>query len=164
MEQLRQTYTRGGVRATLACMTMLGMHIVLPSVFCADLSAHIPAAEAIVADAITKWPDSGLLLWMVGRMHRLKRDVPLAVRTFQRSAASVADAAWVQLQHLCDYEMGWAYCFAMHWAACIPHFARCERAGRCAAFVAHPTPTPSPQPARREHMVKGFLCVHAGGV
>jgi hypothetical protein len=48
------------------------------------------------------------------------------VQLFERCQTNVREAAWVQLQHLCLYEIGWCRYFQLDYAAAIPLFTQLQ--------------------------------------
>ena len=125
LELLNTCAKTPGIRQPLSALMLLFVHIVIPSFFTIRPAHHVEAASGILDDVFRDYPEGALFLWMQGRLRRMQRDLPGAVASFTRSAAG--QPAWLQLQHLCAYELGWCHFFFLDFTrslACWDRLAR----------------------------------------
>jgi hypothetical protein len=126
LQQLRLALQRGGIRAALSALFLLAMRVLLPSFHSGDLDAtHVAEADAILGVMMDRFPNSALFLWMAGRLARLKGEVASATAYLDQCARTQSE--WVQLSHLCAYEIGWCRVFAHDWRAVLGPFALLSR-------------------------------------
>eukprot|EP00281_Chroomonas_sp_CCMP1168_P024499 CAMPEP_0206228148 /NCGR_PEP_ID=MMETSP0047_2-20121206/9015_1 /ASSEMBLY_ACC=CAM_ASM_000192 /TAXON_ID=195065 /ORGANISM="Chroomonas mesostigmatica_cf, Strain CCMP1168" /LENGTH=494 /DNA_ID=CAMNT_0053651373 /DNA_START=226 /DNA_END=1706 /DNA_ORIENTATION=- len=113
-----------GLRAPLSSIMLLGYHVLASAFFTVpeELPMHIKKAEAILAREFAKFPDSAIFLFIEGRLDRLKGDGPRAIKSWEKCMSVNAD--WVQLQHLCCYELGWSFMANAHWGVAKGHWQR----------------------------------------
>jgi len=114
LELLESCSQTPGIRQSLSSLMLLFVHVIIPSFFTVRPGYHAAAAERILADAFARYPRGALFLWMQGRLLRSKRDLPGAIAAFQASARG--QPAWLQLQHLCAYELGFCHFFSLQYA------------------------------------------------
>jgi len=112
-----------GVRQPLACLELLFVHIIIPSFFTVRPGYHASEASLILDDwCWEKYPNGALFLWMAGRLERMRRDLPAATQAFERSAAG--QPTWIQLQHLCAYELGFCSFFSLNFTKSAAYWLR----------------------------------------
>jgi len=114
-----------GVRSPLSSLILLSIHIIVPSFFSVRIPFHAAKAHGILAICFEKYSEGAMFWWMAGRLSRMERDLPGAIRAFQRSAKG--GEQFVQLQHVCAYELGFCYLFSLQYDICSSFFARLEK-------------------------------------
>ena len=125
LELLNTCAANGGIRQPLSWLTLLFVHIVIPSFFTVRPAHHIAEGQRVLGDAFRKYPEGALYLWMQGRLNRMQRDLPRAIASFTRSAAG--QPGWLQLQHLCLYELGFCHFFLQDWKRSLECWERLSR-------------------------------------
>ena len=113
-----------GLRQPLSRLVLLFVNVVIPSFFTVRPEYHSAEAATVLADAFEEYPNGALFLWIQGRQNRSLRDLPASVSSFRRSA--VGQPAWLQLQHLCAYELGWSYFFKLEYSKSQQQWKRLE--------------------------------------
>lgn len=124
LAQLSACVEGAGLRSPLGAMTLLVQHVVLPSFFAARSEEHLPYAEPVLEACLARFPKAAELLWLGGRLWRMKADLPRAVKAFE-TCIDCQDE-WIQMKHLGLYELGWCHAFMQNWEACVPTFHRLE--------------------------------------
>ena len=84
------------------------------------LQEHIEVASKLLDHTLARFPDGGLFLFIKGRLERLRRDLRASVACFMRSADMQTE--FVQLQHLCYYELGWSHFFLGEYGESLKYF------------------------------------------
>lgn len=124
LSQLRACMLGGGLRAPLAAVTFMVQHVIMPSFFSSRTEYHLAQAEPVMRGILARYPDAAELLWLNGRLLRMKCDLHGAIGEFQRCVD--AQDEWIQMKHLGQYELGWCYYFLGQYPSCIPVFAELE--------------------------------------
>jgi tetratricopeptide (TPR) repeat protein len=106
---LNECHDGAGCRGPVAGLFLLFYHVMLQSFFLLRPEHHVSLAERIIETNLTRFGNSGLFLFMKGRMQRLKRQLPEAIKSFQ--LAEEGNRNWAQLEHLCYYELAWTNMF-----------------------------------------------------
>jgi len=115
LQELWAAYDGQGLRWPIAALLLLVYHALLPSFLSIpqELQGHVEQATRILDHCLTVYNDSCLFLFIQGRLRRMQGNVPAAINDFNKSAA--VQVQFVQLQHLCSYELGWCYMFQLNW-------------------------------------------------
>ena len=79
MAQLRLCFRTKSIRSPLAGIMLLAMHVILPSFFATDMSAHLPEATAIMDALLAQYPGGAIFLGLQGRLLRMKKDLTGAI-------------------------------------------------------------------------------------
>ena len=116
---LRRSLRAWNLRSPLSAFALMLMRVLMPSFASSDITHNFAEAEAVAAEVARAYPDSALFLWLTGRLARLRGEGARAAACLQRSAG----VEWVQLSHLCSYELAWSHAFAGDWAAARAPFA-----------------------------------------
>lgn len=112
--------------APVAALALLFYHVILQSFFSIDAAGHIRVAEDVLRRNLERYPDSGLFLFMSGRLQRLKCDLPAALRDLSRAAE--VQTEWPQLREVCYYDLGWTHFFLRQWSNAADYFGRLRTA------------------------------------
>lgn len=115
-----------GVRSPLAALMMLTYHVLLPSFIPTGLvlSHHSEKAENILRTMLGRFNDSALFLWISGRLERMRRNIPRSIEILEYCSSLQHD--WIQLRHLCAYELGFCEAFRLCWEKSANQFRMLE--------------------------------------
>eukprot|EP01138_Halocafeteria_seosinensis_P016376 gb/GECG01016707.1/.p1 GENE.gb/GECG01016707.1/~~gb/GECG01016707.1/.p1 ORF type:complete len:872 (+),score=112.04 gb/GECG01016707.1/:1-2616(+) len=124
--QLKLCMEGNGLRAPLAALMLLTYHVLLPSFIPTGLvlAHHAARAESIINEMLSRFNDSALFLWISGRLERMRRNISKSIEILEYCSSLQHD--WVQLRHLCAYELGFCEAFRLDWARAADQFRMLE--------------------------------------
>lgn len=102
--QLRACVRLGGVRAPLAALTLLLLHVFVPFFLSGQAREHCGEARELLAHVLRAYPDSLFFLWVAGRLAKLEGRTSDAASLFRRCAVAMGHAV-PQVTHLASYEL-----------------------------------------------------------
>lgn len=114
LQLLRMSLQGGRMRAPLSALLLLLMRVILPSFHSGDVADDSAEAEVILNVMLTRFPNSTLFTWLAGRLERMKGAPSKSIEMLTTCQALIGDDM-VQLKHLCEYEIAWAYAFQFQW-------------------------------------------------
>jgi tetratricopeptide (TPR) repeat protein len=125
LTQLRHGLTfLSSPRMPLCALGICFMRIILPSFTSGDISEHADEARATLSIILDRYPNSALFLWLQGRFERSEKRPEDAIRCFTRCME--LPFKWIQLKHLCIYELSWVHLFSFEWELALPLFQQLE--------------------------------------
>ncbi|XP_068607605.1 tetratricopeptide repeat protein 39B-like [Brachionichthys hirsutus] len=112
LSELRQGASSNSLRSILSTLTLLMFHLYI-TVILGIGDGNLTEAEVLLKPYNERFPNGALMLFYTARIALLKGNFTFAQEKFL--ACIAAQHEWRQVQHLCYWELMWAYSFELNW-------------------------------------------------
>eukprot|EP01111_Echinosteliopsis_oligospora_P015524 TRINITY_DN6163_c0_g1_i1.p1 TRINITY_DN6163_c0_g1~~TRINITY_DN6163_c0_g1_i1.p1 ORF type:complete len:603 (+),score=113.39 TRINITY_DN6163_c0_g1_i1:97-1905(+) len=110
---LHKSFEGNGGRSPLASLFLLAFYALIPSFVPVFTHKYIEKAKDTSFQSLQRYPGSALHVWLAGRVHRLTRDLDKSTDSFLRAVEAQID--FVQVKHLCFYDLGLNHMWKLEW-------------------------------------------------
>ncbi|KAG0229310.1 hypothetical protein BGW42_001650 [Actinomortierella wolfii] len=114
-----------GIRSPLGSLLFLSYYTILAG-FAPNVlgDRNIPLADKCLEDALKTYKESAFFLYFSGRNNRLKCNLDVSTEAFELASSKATPEWGLELQRLCDYELGLNYAIQMNWEKARFYFDR----------------------------------------
>lgn len=113
IQELNKVYENtDGIRQFLACLVLLGYHLIL-SFFLGNSECDLRLCQEILDHKLAQYPKGAFFLFFKGRFHFIQGQMPQAIKWYKASCDSQDE--WPQFHHVCYWELIWAHQYSRDW-------------------------------------------------